>query len=773
MAQRDSRVKIPVISMFMVLLMSLSGCLNLAADDNDVAEPIYLNPYLGEEVKRVFGSPDLQSFDDCDTLEMALKRTIEEETRTSLMQAVEEQYYYWGGGWLEDDVEMAMDASSESSGSSPPAQTRNEGTDYSGTNNQEQGVDEADFVKTDGFHIYFLDSGVLQILDVPEFGEIEFASSTSIEGSPTAMMLDGDNLVVISSVYSWSLNSNDPLADRMGWGDDWYGWRTSTLTKFTVFDVSNSSDPQISRELYIEGYYMTAREVASTVRTVTHTWMDIPDLQTWLQYPDGYWNLDYDDPNRRVLREQAAAAAISHNKEVLRSITLEDILPQVHERVGDQIITHHMSGEDCSDFAAPQYSFNRGFTSIFTIDLMSEQLDFEADHIVGNWPMVYASQDVLVITENSWDWWWFWGNDDLNEATNIHTFDISQSGTTTYTGSGRVDGTINDQFSVSEFEGVVRVATTTGQWARWWMEDPEPMQSHVVTFGHSMDLETGQHSLTELGRVDGIAYNESIWSARFVGDRAYIVTFENMDPLWTIDLSDPTEPRIMGELEVPGVSTYIHPLSDDTILTIGLGPADEETGLGLDWSHTRLSLFDVSNFSDPQLSEVLSLSPVEDPENGWSWAYSEATWEHKAFQYWEPKGMLAIPMNTYRYDYFYDSAGKYHYDYDWVSKLMIVNISEDGMEIHGEVDHSEFYESDENRWWNSYNIRRSIFMGDYIYAISHGGITVTHLDSLNQTDSHQFEYPAYVDDWYVEEVEDSSESDAASEDGSVESEDSR
>ena len=517
---------------------------------------------------------------------------------------------------------------------------------------------------------------------------------------------------------------------------------------------------------------MTAREVASTVRTVTHTWMDIPDLQTWLQYPDGYWNLDYDDPNRRVLREQAAAAAISHNKEVLRSITLEDILPQVHERVGDQIITHHMSGEDCADFAAPQYSFNRGFTSIFTIDLMSEQLDFEADHIVGNWPMVYASQDVLVITENSWDWWWFWGNDDLNEATNIHTFDISEVGTTSYTGSARVDGTINDQFSVSEFEGVVRVATTTGQWARWWMEDPEPMQSHVVTFGHSMDLETGQHSLTELGRVDGIAYNESIWSARFVGDRAYIVTFENMDPLWTIDLSDPTEPRIMGELEVPGVSTYIHPLSDDTILTIGLGPADEETGLGLDWSHTRLSLFDVSNFSDPQLSEVLSVSPVEDPTNGWSWAYSEATWEHKAFQYWEPKGMLAIPMNTYRYDYFYDSAGKYHYDYDWVSKLMIVNISEDGMEIHGEVNHSEFYESDENRWWNSYNIRRSIFMGDYIYAISHGGITVTHLDSLNQTDSHQFDYPAYEDYWYEEEVVDSSEEDTASEDSSSEVEDS-
>ena len=102
--------------------------------------------------------------------------------------------------------------------------------------------------------------------------------------------------------------------------------------------------------------------------------------------------------------------------------------------------------------------------------------------------------------------------------------------------------------------------------------------------------------------------------------------------------------------------------------------------------------------------------------------------------------MLAVPMNTYRYDYYYDDAGHYHYDYDWVSKLMIVNVTENGLELHGEVNHSQFYESDENRWWSSYNIRRSIFMGDYIYAISHGGISVTHLDSLEETDSHQFTF---------------------------------
>ncbi len=712
----------------------MSGCTGLFDSD----EPYEMVPTdLGDVAKRSIGSPNLEIFSDCDELEIALKQSIEEEARTSLLQAVDEVYYWGGGMWLEGDAEMAMDDAGSATSSTPPPTTRQEGVDYSGTNNQEQGVDEADFVKTNGYNIFFVDNGVLHIMDVPEFGQIEHASTTDIQGSPVAMMLNEDNLVVVSTVYNWNIDYDDPLQEAMGWSDDWYGWRTNTLTKFTVFDISNSSSPEINRELYIEGYYMTAREVAGTVRTVTHTWMNIPDLRTWISYPDDYWTVDYSEEERRNMREVAAQEAMEHNQQVMSEISLEDILPQVHERIGSEIITHHMDGDDCSDFAAPEDALNRGYTSIFTIDLISEELDFEADHIVGNWPLVYSSQDTLIITENAWDWWWFWGHDDLMESTNIHTFDISQPGETTYAGSGRVDGTILDQFSISEYEGVVRVATTTGQWGRWWMENPTPMENHVITLSHALDVDTGKTRLLEMGRVDGIAYNETIWSARFVEDRAYIVTFENMDPLWTIDLSNPTSPTIMGELKVPGVSTYIHPLSDDAILTIGLGPADEETGLGLDWSNTRLSLFNVSNFSDPQETQTLSLSPVEDPTDGWAWAWSEATWEHKAFQYWAPKGMLAVPLNTYRYDYYHDENGHYHYEYDWVSKLMIVNITEEGMELHGEVDHSQFYDTEEYHWWSSYNIRRSIFMGDYIYAISHAGITVTHLDTLEEVDALQ------------------------------------
>ena len=733
MARRNTT---PFLAISLVLLMAMSGCTGLF-DNDDEYEMVTTD--LGDVAKRSIGSPNLEVFSDCDELEYALKQSIEEEARTSLLQAVDDVYYWRGGIWLEDGAEMAMDdaGSPVSSNSLPPVSARQEGVDYSGTNNQEQGVDEADFVKTNGFNIFFVDSGVLHIMDVPEFGEIEHASTIAIQGSPVAMMLNEDNLVVVSTVSSWNIDNDDPLQDAMGWSGDWYGWRTNTLTKFTVFNISNSSSPEINRELYIEGYYMTAREVAGTVRTVTHTWMNIPDLRTWISYPDDYWNSDYSEEERRNMREVAALEAMEHNQEVMSGISLEDILPQVHERVGSEIITHHMDGGDCSDFAAPEDALNRGYTSIFTIDLISEELDFEADHIVGNWPLVYSSQDTLIITESAWDWWWFWGHDDLMESTNIHTFDISQPGETTYAGSGRVDGTILDQFSISEYEGVVRVATTTGQWGRWWMANPEPMENHVITLSHALDVDTGKTRLLEMGRVDGIAYNETIWSARFVEDGAYIVTFENMDPLWTIDLSNPTSPTIMGELKVPGVSTYIHPLSDNAILTIGLGPADEETGLGLDWGNTRLSLFNVSNFSDPQETQTLSLSPVEDPTDGWTWAWSEATWEHKAFQYWAPKGMLAVPLNTYRYDYYYDEDGRYHYEYDWVSKLMIVNVTEEGLELHGEVDHSQFYDTEEYHWWSSYNIRRSIFMGDYIYAISHAGVTVTHLDTLEEVDTLQ------------------------------------
>ena len=175
----------PILAFFMVLLMSLSGCTGVVDNEDDTGYTI-VPVDLEDSAMRSAGSPMLTSYLDCNELEVELKNSIEEETRTNLLQAVED-VYYWGGMWLEDD--MAVAESSDGATSSSP-QPRQKGTDFSGTNNQEQGVDEADFVKTDGYHIYFVDDGLLHIMDVPEFGEIEHASTTEIEGNPVAMMLN-------------------------------------------------------------------------------------------------------------------------------------------------------------------------------------------------------------------------------------------------------------------------------------------------------------------------------------------------------------------------------------------------------------------------------------------------------------------------------------------------------------------------------------------------------------------------------------------------------
>ena len=171
------------------------------------------------------------------------------------------------------------------------------------------------------------------------------------------------------------------------------------------------------------------------------------------------------------------------------------------------------------------------------------------------------------------------------------------------------------------------------------------MDNHVYVLG-------GKDSLNEMGHVSGMGIGERIWSSRFVGDKAYVVTFRQVDPLYTVDLSDPFNPEVIGELKIEGVSTYIHPMDDKNLLTIGFG-GDEN---GLDW-RTQVNIFDVSDFSDPTLASSLSLAPEVENEEDWTWAWSEATYEHKAFQYWGPMSMLAVPLSTYRYVYEQAASG--------------------------------------------------------------------------------------------------------------------
>jgi hypothetical protein len=186
-----------------------------------------------------------------------------------------------------------------------------------------------------------------------------------------------------------------------------------------------------------------------------------------------------------------------------------------------------------------------------------------------------------------------------------------------------------------------------------------------------------------------------------------------------------------------------------------------ETGLGLDWSKIQVSLFNVSDPTAPTRSAVLNASPLLDPnEQGWSWSWSEATYEHKAFQYWN--GQLAIPLSTYRYN-------QQDWNYEFVSKLVIIDVGEDTLTINGTIDHSDFYNrGDSDYYWGEYNVRRSIFMGDYIYAISAGGVTATNLTTMEQSSAVELTPDYYYNYYYTDNQESETsdkESDETTDDG--------
>jgi uncharacterized secreted protein with C-terminal beta-propeller domain len=236
--------------------------------------------------------------------------------------------------------------------------------------------------------------------------------------------------------------------------------------------------------------------------------------------------------------------------------------------------------------------------------------------------------------------------------------------------------------------------------------------------------QNGTH-YNQVGHLGGITVGERLTATRFVGNQAYLSTYKYTDPLITVDLSDRTNPHVAGQLQVPGMSTYMQSIGDHDLLSIGI----DENG----WGTTNISLFDVSNFTAPALSQTL---PITQP-NGWTW--SEAVWQHKAFQYWAPAGLLAIPSSNYS-----NTNGSYNY----LSKLELISVdpANGTLALHGEIDHSAYYNNSPG-YWSYTDIRRSVFMGDFVYAISDKAITVHRTADLGKVNEQVL--PGYVDgDWW-------------------------
>jgi len=637
----------------------------------------------------------LVQYQSCNDLEHDLKQMVTWEVFADIDQAD-----HWGYG-----LDGAGGAEGDTNGGATPTSGggRQEGVDYSGTNNQEQGVDEADFVKTDGYHVYTLNGNRVHIMGVPNFGELTAESVTQIEGYPQQMLLDSphNRLVVFSWIDTYSLPEGHPLRQLVGYQDPddstWY-WRIKQLSKITVLDITDKTHPTLVREVFYEGWYNTARKVDSSIRMASYSLID-PAIM-W-----GWWRL-WDQNGHDKDATKAAVATYINN------LHLADFIPQIYVRSPDgHFETNSLSENSCRSFYRPTDSHARGISSIISFDLLGDSVHWDADHIVSNWSTFYSSTDTLLLAEPAHDWWWYWWYEQDPDQLNVHAFDISVPGQTRYLGSGRVDGQIVDQFSMDEEAGAIRVATTTGWWSRWWVDQAQrpEMENHLWV------LQNQGNALGIVGHLGGIAKGERLMTSRFEGNKGYLVTFQYVDPLITLDLTDATNPRLVGELTVPGFSTYLHPIADNKLLSIGIDNTAH-------W-RTQISMFDVSDFAHPQLDQAL---PVE-AQNTWGW--SEALYDHKAFQYWAPKQMLAIPQSTYAQE----NVNGY-WSYKYLSQLVLVNVDPaTGLSVHGRIDHSAYYNADPNAWWQYVDIRRAIFMGDFVYAISDKAITAHRLSDLAKT----------------------------------------
>jgi uncharacterized secreted protein with C-terminal beta-propeller domain len=267
-----------------------------------------------------------------------------------------------------------------------------------------------------------------------------------------------------------------------------------------------------------------------------------------------------------------------------------------------------------------------------------------------------------------------------------------------------VPGRILNQFSLGEFEGVLRIATTTGG---WWSGNNE-LGTNVYC------LEPSDNRLEIIGKIEGIAPGEHLYSARFMGDRGFIVTFVKVDPLFTLDLSDPTDPEVIGELKVPGYSDYIHPLGENHLLTVGKYAKEQN---GTTWYQgVQLSIFDISDFSNPILLYKETIG-----DRG---THSEASDNHKAFTFWAENDLLAIPIDLYEYlqepEYAWE-YGTYVFSGLYVYRTTI----EDGFEYLGHIDtDSDLY---------SWDWTRGVFINDSIYAVQSDAVHSADIDDIEST----------------------------------------
>ncbi len=522
-----------------------------------------------------------------------------------------------------DDSAQAAEAPAEATFDQGEGGVDGDG-DFSTTNVQELGVDEPDLVKTDGTNIYLLKDNTLHVFDVSgdepvrkhrvALGDDQSGGAWHhqmfIANDRVYVIGEGNGALPFSSVGIGGATDDvaSDIAEPDFPGEPGFYVQSTAISEIDLSDAE--AEPAI-RSLHIEGYSVSARLVGSDLRFVVST------------FPN---DLGFVQPGAN--NEKALDTATEVNKGVIAESTLEDWLPAYSLVVDGEVTTGLVA--ECNQVHQPNTFAGFGALSVVSIDT-SKPLDAgTGSTVLSEGQTVYASTESLYVTTNSWidprSWEDANFRPDNDWSTSIHKFATPVGAPATYQASGSVNGSLLNQFSMSEHNGIFRVATTDG--TPWGDGDSE---SFITTFDQQGD------ALVQLGQVGEMGKGERIFSVRYVGDLAYVVTFRQTDPLYTVDLADPANPVVLGELKITGYSGYLHPISPGLVVGIGQEATDEGRTQG-----TKVTLFDVSDLAAPTDIDNWVL---ED-------SYTEAEWDHRSVLWWAESNLLVIPIQEWRNDFF-------------------------------------------------------------------------------------------------------------------------
>jgi len=624
-------------------------------------------------------------------------------------------YQYSSNNWR--TLDGSMDKSFENMAVPEEMDTEYSGgetVDFSQTNVQVAGVDEPDVVKTDGKYLYIVSNGKIIIVEAyPTVyadieSEITFNDSTYIHN----IFISGTRLVVFAETYDYPIYKGD-IIDELS-SSIWY---SSPNTYIKIFELEDITNPVLVKDIVVGGTYSGARMIEDFVYIIT----------TQYSYNYDISNEDQVVVPRIMVEGEIKDVPLSEIYYVdipEKSDTLTNIVSvNIHDDADEVHAEVFLLGNSHTLYVSKSNIYVVYSTGYYDYLMLEELID---ELLIPTLPESIKEELKIVDTLSLEDYQkktvteWILQNyvDSMDETqkqtiakaivrqterTIIHRISIA-NGEIQYEAQGSIPGFVQNQFSLSEFDGHLRISTTIEGWmVRSYISSIESQNNVYVL---DMDLEI-------VGSLEDLASGEQIYATRFIGDKCYLVTFKQIDPFFVIDLSNPTNPEVLGELKIPGYSTYLHPYDETHII-----------GIGRDDQKVKISLFDVSDLENPM---EISKYEIENDDEDWYWAQSSALYEHKAFLFDKERNILVIPVG----DYSKESA--------YVFDISI----EGGIELKGTITHDLEIEQEEYDPWDDYyysgdygnSIKRTLYIEDVLYTVSNNMVKMNDFETLEEINS--------------------------------------